>query len=84
MIRYRSDLSDRIQRMESNIKSNHNGINYDIKTIVNPRSHAVAVQPAIGLVQKSISAFEWLILIDYDFLWPIRISNFQIKAKEYI
>jgi len=58
MIRYRSDLSDRIQRMESNIKSNHNGINYDIKTIVNPRSHAVAVQPAIGLVQKSISAFE--------------------------
>lgn len=58
MRRYRSDLSDRIQRMDTNIKSNHHGINYDIKTIVNPRGHAVATQPSIGLVNKSITAFE--------------------------
>ncbi len=58
MLRYRKDLSDRIQRLDTNIKSNHDGLNYDLKTIVIPRGHAVASLPSIGLVNKSITAFE--------------------------
>ena len=58
MMKYRKGLSDRIQRMDTNIKSNHNGLNIDIKTIVNPRGHAVGSQPSIGLVRQSITAFE--------------------------
>ncbi len=58
MLKYRKDLSDRVQRMDTNIKSNHDGLRYDLKTIVNPRSHAVGSQPSINLVQQSITAFE--------------------------
>lgn len=58
MKNYRSNLIDRIQRLDTNIKSNHDGINYDLKTIVQPRGHAVGSQPSIGLVNKSIAAFE--------------------------
>lgn len=58
MEKYKSSLRDRIQRLDTNLKSNHNGINYDLKTIVNPRGHAVGTQPSVGLVAHSIAAFE--------------------------
>lgn len=58
MEKYHAGLRNRIQRLDTNIKSNHHGINYDIKTIVNPRGHAVGTQPSIGLVRQSIAAFE--------------------------
>ena len=58
MCKYRTELRDRIQRLDTNIRSNHNGINHDIKTIVNPRGHTVAAQPSIGLVHQSIAAFQ--------------------------
>ena len=58
MIQYRKDLIDRKQRLDTNIKSNHDGLNYDLKTIVNPRRNSVTVQPSIDLVKKSIYIFE--------------------------
>ena len=58
MIQYRKDLIDRKQRLDTNIKSNHDGLNYDLKTIVNPRRNAVTVQPSVDLVKKSIYIFE--------------------------
>jgi hypothetical protein len=58
MIEYRKELLDRKQRLDKNIKSNHDGLNYDLKTIVNPRRNTVATQPSIDLVKKSITIFE--------------------------
>lgn len=58
MLEYKKDCLDRKQRLERNIKSNHDGLNYDLKTIVNPRRNAVATQPSIGLVKKSLTIFE--------------------------
>lgn len=58
MIQYRKELVDKQQRSAANIKSNHDGLNYDLRTIVNPRRNAVAVQPSIDLVRKSIFIFE--------------------------
>ena len=40
------------------ICNNQDGLNYDLKTIVNPRRNAVTVQPSIDLVRKSIYIFE--------------------------
>ncbi len=57
MINYRESLRDRKQRLEKNIVSVNSGLNYDLKTIVAPRSHAVAYQPSIGLVRSSQSVF---------------------------
>lgn len=60
MYKYRTELRDRIQRLDTNIRSNHSGINHDLRTIVNPRGHSVAAQPSIGLVRQaqSIAAFQ--------------------------
>ena len=58
MMEYRKLVIDKKQRLDTNIKSNHDGLNYDLKTIVNPRRNAVTVQPSIDLVKKSIYIFE--------------------------
>jgi hypothetical protein len=57
MITYRGNVLERKQKLDKDILSNHNGLNYDIKTIINPRGHAVGSQPSIGLVQKSMTLF---------------------------
>lgn len=58
MIQFKKELLDKQQRMYTNVRSNHDGLNYDLKTIVNPRRNACAVQPSIDLVNKSLHIFE--------------------------
>lgn len=50
---YRKVLLDKKQRLDTNLLSNHAGLNYDLRTIVDPRRHAAGVHPTIGLVSKS-------------------------------
>ena len=57
MIDYRKDLLDKKQRLDTNLKSNHVGLNYDLKTIVDPRRFTAGAHPGVGLVSKSFGAF---------------------------
>ena len=57
MLTYRENVLERKHKLDKDLLSNHNGLNYDLKTIVNPRGHAVGSQPSIGLVQKSLTIF---------------------------
>jgi hypothetical protein len=57
MITYRKDLSDRIQRLDKNIHSNHAGINHDLKTVIEPRRNAILVNPSVDLVKKSLAYY---------------------------
>jgi hypothetical protein len=57
MITYRKDLSDRIQRLDKNIHSNHAGINHDLKTLIEPRRNVILVNPSVGLAKKSQHLF---------------------------
>ncbi|CAF0710729.1 unnamed protein product [Brachionus calyciflorus] len=52
---YKIVLEDRKQRLETNILSNHNGVNYDLKTIINPRRHNISTNPSVNLVAQSYS-----------------------------
>lgn len=55
---YRIVLNDRRQRLDTNILSNHYGINYDLGTIINPRRHNISTNPSVDLVAQS---YNWKI-----------------------
>ena len=57
MLKHKRVLEDTIVKVETGLKSSHTGIDYDWRTIANPRRHAAAVQPAVGLVKQANSTF---------------------------
>lgn len=57
MIEYKRVLQDRRQRLDKNIHSNHTGLNYDLKTIVDPRRFNISTNPSVGLVFRSSNSF---------------------------
>ncbi|RMZ98338.1 hypothetical protein BpHYR1_047894 [Brachionus plicatilis] len=52
---YKIVLNDRKQRLNTNILSNHYGINYDLKTIINPRRCNISTNPSVDLVAQSFN-----------------------------
>ena len=50
---YKKLLLDSKQRLDKNIRSSHTGLNYDLRTIVDPRRHAAGSHPSVALVAKS-------------------------------
>ena len=50
-------LNDKITRLDTNILSNHFGLNHDLSSIVDPRRFAISDHPGIGLVYKSHKSF---------------------------
>ena len=57
MFRHNRVLEDTIVKVDKGLKSSHSGIDYDWRTIANPRRHAAAVQPAVDLVKQANSTF---------------------------
>lgn len=57
MIEYKKVLQDRRQRLDKNIYSNHTGLNYDLKTIIDPRRFNISTNPSVELVYRSNNAF---------------------------
>lgn len=50
---YKKLLLDNKQRLDKNLHSSHTGLNYDLRTIVDPRRHAAGTHPSVALVAKS-------------------------------
>ena len=57
MKNYKQLLEEDIMRYDRRIKSTHAGINYDLRTIAEPRRYTAAVQPAVGLSTLTHSTF---------------------------
>ena len=57
MYKHKKILEDTVIKVDKGLKSSHYGIDYDWRTVVNPRRHAPAVQPAVDLVKQANSTF---------------------------
>ena len=57
MLKHQKVLEDTIVKVDIGLKSSHTGIDYDWRTITNPRRHAAAVQPAVNLVKQANETF---------------------------
>lgn len=57
MQNYRNTLEINRAVLDKELKSSGAGIDFDQKTILNPRRHAITVQPAIGLISDVYSTF---------------------------
>jgi hypothetical protein len=56
---YKKQLLEKKRILDTEIHSNHTGVNYDLKTIIDPRRFKVATQPGINLVHRSLNAFNF-------------------------
>jgi hypothetical protein len=57
MLKNKKILEDTIVKNDKGLQSSHFGIDYEWRTVANPRRHATAVQPANGLVNHAHSTF---------------------------
>ena len=57
MEEYKKILLEKSRLLEKNIHSNHTGVDYDVKSIIDPRRFQVGANPSIGMAQRSFSVF---------------------------
>jgi hypothetical protein len=54
---YERELLERNRQLNAAMHSNHTGVNYDLRTIVNPRRYQVSTNPSLGLLARSHSVY---------------------------
>ena len=57
MHNYRDQLAAKSSRLGVDLHSNHTGVNYDLRTIVEPRRFQAGANPSLGMVNRSLSVF---------------------------